>query len=377
MNTFRARAALLACCAALLPAAALPSPATQEAKALARTDKAAALRTLQRADKLHDREASGLLAEWLYTWPAPYGQRDKACELAGRGPAWGDATSRAVRTLCRLAAGPLSGEQAEQARGELRAAHASGSMFAAATLYWLFQNDPQWRDRNPRGEVDTKRRARLAATPLTQRQPQIEALEALGESVAAGNPSGIGMAATMLAATSAPGNNERLLKLAAEHAGLVPPRMKPWIAAAQRLHALGPTRVSPQAAVEVGQQTRRAAAAVVAGTPSGACRDLHLSRIEAPGEARDEVYLPVQGVFDDTYLVQGNWSETWVYAGCGRTVAVGLQLTADGWGGVGSELQGANLVQPEPAAADGASPRLSAPATPLAPPAAGPRPGAS
>lgn len=358
---FRARAALVAC-ALLVSAAAQASPATQEAKALARTDKAAALRTLQRADKLHDREASGLLVEWLYTWPAPWGQRDKACELAARGPAWGDATSRAVRTLCRLSTGPLNEEQAEQARGELRAAHASGSMFAAATLWWLFQNDPQWRDRNARGDVDPKRRARLAATPLTQRQPQIEALEALGESVAAGNPSGIGMAATLLATTSAPGNNERLVKLAADHAALVPARVKPWIGAAQRLQALGPTRVSPQAAMEVGQQTRRAASAVMAG----ACRDLHLSRIEAGGEARDEVYLPVQGVFDDTYLVQGNWDETWVYEGCDKAVAVSLSLKADGWGGVDSEVQGANLLQPVP--------RLSVPA---AAPAAGPRPGAS
>ncbi|TAL27117.1 MAG: hypothetical protein EPO01_00710 [Aquabacterium sp.] len=369
---FRARTALVAY-AMLASVATQASPATQEAKALARTDKAAALRTLQRADKLHDREASGLLVEWLYTWPAPWGQRDKACELAARGPAWGDATSRAVRTLCRLSAGPLNEEQVEQARGELRAAHASGSMFAAATLWWLFQNDPQWRDRNARGEVDPRRRARLAATPLTQRQPQIEALEALGEAVAAGNPSGIGMAATVLATTSAPGNNERLVKLAAEHAALVPARLKQWVSAAQRLQALGPTRVSPQAAVEVGLQARRAASAVAASAQAGACRDLHLSRIEAAGAPREEVYLPVQGVFDDSYLVQGSWDETWVYEGCDKAVAVSLTLKADGWGGVGSEVRGANVLQPLP--------RLGAPgpgvSLPAAAPAAGPRPGAS
>jgi hypothetical protein len=319
--------------AGALPAAAA-SAAVDQAMRLGDSDPITALVILEKADAAGDLEASAVLASTLFFAGPPRQNRARACTIAQRliearqGPGW------SLMASCFLTGTVASaGDRLDAARAAARQAIALGTASGGTALFTAFSVDPRFGLAGADGQPDPAKRAALAAQPAAERKLQSEAWTGLSIALEQGDPMATAFGIAALADTSAPGNLERLLALAARSPANSQ-RFEAQVKSAQRFKSLGGTHASLRSASDA----RRAAltAARVAAVRDGivACEALELARIEPGAGPQDASYLPVAiGPLKNAYLVSGQWEERWVFSACEREVAVQVVFTADGWGG--------------------------------------------
>jgi len=314
--------------------AAAASAAVDQAMRLGDSDPVTALVILEKADAAGDLEASAVLASTLFFAGPPRQNRSRACTIAQRliearqGPGW------SLMASCFLTGTVASaGDRLDAARAAARQAIALGTASGGTALFTAFSVDPRFRPVGADGQPDLAKRAALAAQPAAERKLQSEAWTGLSIALEQGDPMATSFGIAALADTSAPGNLERLLALAARSPANSQ-RFAAQVKSAQSFQAVGGTHASLRAASDA----RRAAltAARVGAVRDGivACEALELARIEPGAGPQDASYLPVAiGPLKNAYLVSGQWEERWVFSACEREVAVQVAFTADGWGG--------------------------------------------
>jgi TPR repeat protein len=313
------------------------TPVSDAQTALQGKDPAAAIRILEQAAKAGDQAAKGTLASYLRAMPAPYRDVERACALALEAANAGDPTGAVTRAEC-LITGAVKAEQPwTQARAlahQGRAAHIPSAGFAQ---YAAFAMDPQY-VYNGEGRPDKARYDALAALPLSARADQIEAYNGLSEAMNLGLVNAFMAALGYLLETSAPGNVKRALGVAnvlQRTGNQIPEPMMPGLRMGSEALKLGTTHASPAAFSDAMRSVLTTAAAKVSvmnNTPCAAA-DIKPKRLVA-SEVQHPVYLPIQkGPLSDTYLVSGQWTETWSISACGKDMDVQVAFSADGWGG--------------------------------------------
>ncbi|RQP26266.1 hypothetical protein [Piscinibacter terrae] len=257
----------------------------------------------------------------------------------------------AGRVRCLLAGVEPSDNPIQRSRELLRPALQSGSAVAGFLMYAVYSADPAYTYiRN--GNVDAAQYDRLAALPVSERGPQIEALDALALGMNKGNVSAAVAVAAYLMESSAPGNAVRLRNLLGrlQHAGVDTPQLQRYGLAAVQATTYGPTHASPKAftdALNAAGSAVAASTAAAGGKPP--CNDVQLSQTAA-GDIAGAEYLPLTNQpLVNTYLLRGTWTEQWTFAACGTKVPAEVRFTADGWSGA------AFKVTLRPAAAQAAS----------------------
>jgi hypothetical protein len=69
------------------------------------------------------------------------------------------------------------------------------------------------------------------------------------------------------------------------------------------------------------------------------CEAPQLKSVSA-GDIQGAQYLPLQGnMVRDSYLVQGDWTESWTFQACDQEIPVTVSFAADGWGGTTSSVR--------------------------------------
>jgi hypothetical protein len=239
------------------------------------------------------------------------------------------------RVRCLLAGVEPSDNPFQRSRELLRPAVQSGSPVAGFLMYAVYSADPAFsylRD----GKPDDAQYARLAALPVSERGPQIEALDALAMAASKGHVSAAITVAAYLMESSAPGNAVRLRNLLGrlQHSGVDTPQLQRYGLSAIQATTHGPTHASPKAFTDALNAAGMAvAASTAAANGKPPCNDVQLSRTEA-GDIAGAEYLPLKNApLVNTYLVHGTWTEQWTFAACGAQVPVEVRFTADGWSG--------------------------------------------
>ncbi|MDB5859174.1 MAG: hypothetical protein JWQ76_2863 [Ramlibacter sp.] len=247
-----------------------------------------------------------------------------------------DGREMAKRSECVLAGVIPSSNRIAEARDFARGALAKGEPAGGLMIYLTFQNDPanQYvRD----GKADQEAYARLAARPLDQRRDQIEAIEGLGFAAGKGNrPAGM-LLASYFHDTVAPQNVVRVDALVSllMRDGDRPPQLERMAREADAIRRAGrATKASVRSFLEAHQQAVLAAiAGYKAQTGGGTCQKPALKSLSS-GDIAAAEYLPLKGkLVADSYLMRGEWSEFWLFDGCGQEIPVKVSFRADGWGG--------------------------------------------
>lgn len=247
-----------------------------------------------------------------------------------------DGREMAKRSECVLAGVIPSSDRLGEARELARGALARGEPAGGLLLYLAFQDDPanQYvRD----GQSDEQAYERLAARPVEQRGAQIEAIEGLGIAAGKNNRTAGMLLASYFHDTVAPMNVVRVDALTSllMRGGDKPPvleRMAGEAAAIRR--AGGATKASVRAFFQAHQQAVLAAVTgYTAQAGSGSCTKPTLKSVSS-GDIVGAEYLPLKGTLvADSYLMRGEWSEFWLFQGCGQEIPVTVSFSADGWGG--------------------------------------------
>jgi len=161
----------------------------------------------------------------------------------------------------------------------------------------------------------------------------------LGTALGAGNGPAVLSVLSYLTQTTAPGNLERTINLAAsaQRANLqLPQFLLADVQLAQQIKRLGGSQASVRTFKDAYRSALMAAVGQIRGGKSeGACdaKDIRIARVENIEPVLDAAYLPLNRPLANTYLMQGTWSESWVFAGCDQTAIVKMTFKADGWGG--------------------------------------------
>jgi hypothetical protein len=329
--------ALLASTLITIALTASATPVSEAQTALQGKDPAAAMRILEQAAKAGDQVAKGTLASYLRSLPEPYRDVDRACALALEASDAGDPTGAVTRAEC-LITGAVKAEQAwTQARALARKGRVAQIPSAGFAQYAAFTMDPQY-VYNGEGRPNKARYDALAALAVSARADQIEAYNGLSEAMNLGLVNAFVAALGYLLETSSPGNMKRALGVAnvlQRTGNQVPEPMMPGLRMGAEALKLGTTNASPPAFSDALQSVFTAAAAKVSIMNNTPCApaDIKPKRLVA-GEIQNPVFLPIQkGPLSDTYLVSGQWSETWSITACGKELDVKVAFSADGWGG--------------------------------------------
>ena len=311
-------------------------PVREAEDALRKRDVAGALRILAEASDGGNMQARATLASYLRNLPPPYRDAEKGCRLARETADAGETMGMVTRAECLLA-GTEKAEQPYVAARELtRRAWKAGSPAGAFMHYVVFTQDPRYSYvRN--GVADNAKYEALAAMPISARGEQAEAYEALADAIRGGHVNALMVALAYLVESSAPGNIDRVLGAAGllqKHGEQIPQRLRPLVKTAEEIKSLGVTHASPVAFRNAYTMAVLAAAVELKRTGKSACdtEKMKLTSVSAEPVAGAE-YLPIPKPLANTYLVRGNWTETWTFSGCDSVIPMQVAFTADGWSG--------------------------------------------
>lgn len=316
-------------------------PVREAEEALRKRDVAGALKILNEAADSGNMQARATLASYLRNFPPPYRDAERACRLARETADAGEAMGMVTRAECLLAGTEKVEQPLVLARELARRAWKAGSPAGAFMYYVVFTQDPRYsylRD----GVADKAKYAALAAMPVSERGDQIEAYEALADAIRGGHVKALAVALAYLVESSAPGNIDRILGAAGllqKYGEQIPPRLLPLLKIAQETKGLGTTYASPAAFKDAYSNAVVLAAVEFKRMAKNGC-DVEKIRLASIGA--DPVfgaeYLPMQKPLVNTYLVRGNWNETWIFSGCDTSVPLRVAFTADGWSGATFQL---------------------------------------
>jgi hypothetical protein len=328
-----ALAVFLLCVSAALPA--LADPVRDAEEAIRRRDVAGALEILERASSSGNQTAKAALASYLRNFPPPYRNTERACQLARETSDAGEPLGQVTRAECLITGAEKIEQPFETARDLARKAWKAGSPAGGFMLYMVFTLDPAY-SYTSNGKVDEKKYAELAAMPLSARSTQIEALEGLAGAVRGGHVNALVSTVAYLADSSSPENMKRMLGAAGllQKVGeKIPQRLIPYVSSGRTLQALGSTNLSVKGFNDAYPTALIGASIMLRANGETACKDVKLTGLKAEPVA-DAEYLPLPKPLENTYLVRGNWEETWTFSGCDKTVPVQMKFSADGWGGM-------------------------------------------
>ena len=321
---------------AAIAATVLADPLREADEALGKRDAAGAIRILEQASNAGNTAAKGRLASYLRTFPPPYGNVEQGCSLAHEASDAGDAVGSATRADCLVAGTEKADQPFKLARALARKALDSGFAPAGLSLYQAFVLDPQYRLQS--GNFGMEKYNALAAMPISARGDQIDAFEGLTDAVRSGHINSVIMAMAYLMESSAPGNIDRVLGLASalqKSGQTIPQRMQPTLGLAQDIKRLGTTHASVTAFGNAYKPAFLAATLHIRGLGESSCdvKEIKLVQVAA-GPVDNAEYLPIsKAPLASTYLVRGNWNETWTFAGCQKSAPIDMAFSADGWSG--------------------------------------------
>ena len=305
---------------------------------LRKNDVTGALRVLEDASAGGNISAKGKLAEYLRGLPPPYNNIPRACALAREAADAGDPFGAVTRAECLITGAEKSEEPMSLARQLARQAQTKGWAAGGFVLYEIFALDPKY-SYSPGGKVDMNKYNALAATPVAQRGEQIEALNGLASAVRVGHQRAVAGMLGYLIATEAPGNVDRVVNLASlmQRTNVpLPKALASDVHLAQQIKQLGTSQTSVSTFRSAYTSALMAASLQIRGIGDDAgcdVKEIKITHVDGGAPIANAEYLPLDKPLENSYLVQGSWSEFWTFAGCDKTVTVTMGLTADGWGG--------------------------------------------
>lgn len=302
-------------------------------------DSAGAIKLLEAAAAKGNLPAKASLALFLFGLPAPYTDITRACKLARETADAGDALGMIVRADCLLTGNEQAAKPIDAARKWARQAEAAGAPGGGFELYKIYMADPQYRVAI-NGKPDDAKYRQLAARPLAERSEQIEALNGLAFAALKGNNLAMLPMLGYLIDTTAPGNAGRVVYLAdlmQKNGMAVPAPFAFLVQKAQQMAQAGNSNASVKIFDLSYDKIVQAVATQVNKTGHCEAKDIKLAHIEAEAP-KDGQFLPLEHFLTNSYLVQGNWHETWTFSACDKTVAVTATFKADGWGSAAFEF---------------------------------------
>jgi hypothetical protein len=314
-------------------------PLAESEEAMRKRDVAGALRILEDAAVAGNLAAKGRLASYLRALPPPHRNWERACTLAREASAAGDALGSLTRAECLVTGAEKADQPFALARELARNTLKSGFPTAGFTLYMAYSLDPKYRYHGPDGKADNARYAALAALPMSARGEQIEAFDGLAQAMSAGHVNASLIAIAYLSDSSAPGNIDRVVGLAAildKHKVQLTEQLTATVRVAQEIQRLGKTHAAVSAFRNAYTSALAGALIQIRGLDDKAScevKEIKLTQVAAE-PVRNAEFLPIsKAPLAHTYLVRGSWNESWTFTGCQQTVALRMEFSADGWSG--------------------------------------------
>lgn len=223
----------------------------------------------------------------------------------------------------------------EEARSWTRKAISGGDARAGYVLWLAYSLDPA-NQYLVNGKTDNAKYNAIAARSIAQRDDQIEATDALAAAAAVGYTPARLMLASLLIEQSGAGTTRQIRTLL-DGVPELPPNYAKYLALAQQVDTLGPTRAAPKVVADAIPVVMTGAALLSerAGTPNASqCKDFRLLAIKDVSAIGDVVWLPLrQPLVAGTYPLKGSWTEDWQVFFCGAERSVRMQFDVDGMGG--------------------------------------------
>ncbi|MFJ9532390.1 tetratricopeptide repeat protein [Herbaspirillum sp. NPDC101396] len=222
-----------------------------------------------------------------------------------------------------------------EARAWTRKAIAGGDQRAGFGLWQAYTLDPA-NQFMVNGKGDDRKYNAIARRTIAERGDQIEAIDGLAGAAAAGYLPARLMLANVLLEQSGAGTTKQIRTLLDGIPDLSPNYQK-YLALAQQVDTLGPSRAAPKLIADAIPTVMTAAglAAERSGTPNSTqCKDFRLMSIKDVSAVGDAIWLPLkQPLVAGTYPVQGSWTENWHVYFCGAERVLRMQFNVDGMGG--------------------------------------------
>jgi TPR repeat protein len=222
-----------------------------------------------------------------------------------------------------------------EARAWTRKAIAGGDQRAGYVMWLAYSLDPA-NQFLVNGKTDNAKYNAIARRGIPERGDQTEAIDALAGAAAAGYVPARLMLAMLLIEQSGAGTTKQIRTLLDGIPDL-PSNYQKYLALAQQVDTLGPTRAAPKVVAEAIPTVMTGAAleAERTGTPNAMqCKDFRLMAIKDVSAVGDAVWLPLkQALVAGTYPIKGTWTENWHVFFCGAERTMRMRFDADGMGG--------------------------------------------
>jgi hypothetical protein len=188
------------------------------------------------------------------------------------------------------------------------------------------------------GKPDQAKYKKLASRSVSERTLDIEAKDALYRSAAKDYSLGKLMLAIVLGGTVGDGNRERMLTLVSKLPNHNNQALKNYEKIAHLMDQLGKSYTSPQLFLDAQPSQMFASMIQTCGIrdPKDASKSAppELTAISISKPLSNAVYLPSKVPGNDrTFLIEGEWEESWTYKSCNKTANIIVKFIADGMGG--------------------------------------------
>ncbi|WP_034303352.1 tetratricopeptide repeat protein [Herbaspirillum sp. RV1423] len=320
----------------LLSAVALPALADIDSALNAYGEQKydAAFREFSQLSAAGDNRAKSFLALMTLRGQGTVRDVKQGAKLARECAEGGEPTCAAIYGELNLPGKGLPVDFAE-ARTWTRKAIAAGDQRAGYVLWQAYSLDPA-NQYIVNGKPDQNKYNAIARRDIAERGNQIEAIDALAGAAAAGYVPARLMLATLLLEQSGAGTTRQIRSLLNGIPDL-PPNYQKYLALAQQVDTLGPSRAAPKVIADAIPvvMTGAALAAERSGTPNATqCKDFRLMSIRDVSRIGDAVWLPLKHpLVADTYPLKGSWTEDWHVFFCGAERTLRMQFDVDGMGG--------------------------------------------
>lgn len=250
----------------------------------------------------------------------------------------GGKQTASMRLLANLhSKGIGTAQNSVEARRWAEQAIAAGDRDAYFDYYAIHLDDPRYRYLGGDGKADAGKYSALAARPAAARADDVRAFEHL----AAGARMGDNRARMMLGVFHFEHVGRDAIGRArgafAANTETMPQGMAKFPTMLADIAARGPTQASAKVFLDALQTGIAKVGLTMRQKDKNArieaCTDLALPRIKASTPVRNAIYLPLAGDLAEAYLLQGEWSEKWVFTACGKDYPVDVDFAADGYGG--------------------------------------------
>lgn len=222
-----------------------------------------------------------------------------------------------------------------EARAWTRKAIAGGDQRAGFGLWQAYTLDPA-NQFMVNGKADDRKYNAIARRSIAERNDQIEAIDGLAGAAAAGYLPARLMLATLLLEQSGAGTTKQIRTLL-DGVPNLPPDYQKYLALAQQVDTLGPSRAAPKVIADAipSVMTEAALASERAGTANATqCKDFRLMSIKNVSAVGDALWLPLKHpLVTGTYPLKGTWTEDWHVFFCGAERTLRMQFDVDGMGG--------------------------------------------